>query len=155
MGLAIFSSASPSVVLLVHGMEDAARQEKRRQPDRLGTRQRCFLIVLLLIGMRVLQTMLSEPVLVLRGVTSAKPMAEAGPKPLGAGVLAALHLLRNSQNKRADMFHEWPELMHRPPRAPRTGSRPAPWHARAACDEDNHHSFIFTRTPDDTLAQQD
>ena len=121
MGLAIFSSASPSVVLLVHGMEDAARQEKRRQPDRLGTRQRCFLIVLLLIGMRVLQTMLSEPVLVLRGVTGAKPMAEAGPKPLGAGVLAALHLLRNSHKKRADMFHEWPE-----PHAP-APSCPAHW----------------------------
>jgi len=42
--------------------------------------------------------MLSESVLVLRGVTGGKPKAEAA-KPLGAGVLAALHLLRSSHKK--------------------------------------------------------
>ena len=83
-------------------MEDGpgSRPEKRRQSDRWGTRRICFVFVIVLICMRMLQTMLSESVLVLRGVTDGKPEAEAA-KPLGAGVLAALHLLRSSHKKRA------------------------------------------------------
>ena len=94
------------------------------------------MFVVVLIGMRMLQTMLSESVLVLRGVTGGKPKAEAA-KPLGAGVLAALHLLRSSHKKRAGMFHEWLSLV---PECP----RPVPRQGRAACEEDKHsffHSF--------------
>lgn len=91
-------------------MEDglASRPEKRRHSDRWGTRRICFVFVVVIIAMRMLQTMLSESVMVLRGTTAATAKVEAA-KPLGAGVIAALHLLRSSHKKRAGLFNEWPE----------------------------------------------